>query len=221
MTESNTRSPLPSRSGTSRKCRPSASSAAHSGDDVRSSSAYPSSTIGDEKVNTEVDEGGGTLRSMTGKPRKAGESVQLQRFRWLIMQLERSGHPAWGVDNLSQAELSRRTGLTKSYINSILHPDRGGNRDIGSSIVARMCDAMGLDVRYFYDKYDGERPFLVYLANKREERRFEGLAAEQRDIRAEFATLRAEFAERDARQARRIAELEAELAKSPRPRAIR
>jgi hypothetical protein len=76
-----------------------------------------------------------------------------------------------------------------------------------------MSDALGLDVRYFYDKYEGERPFPTYL--------FEGLAAEQRDIRAEVASMRADFAERDARQTRRIAELEGELAKSPRPRAIR
>jgi hypothetical protein len=84
-----------------------------------------------------------------------------------------------------------------------------------------MSDALGLDVRYFYDKYEGERPFPTYLSNKREERLFEGLAAEQRDIRAEVASMRADFAERDARQTRRIAELEGELAKSPRPRAIR
>lgn len=155
---------------------------------------------------------------MGGKTRAVGQSTQLQRARWLILQLETDGHPEWGKDDpkllksVGQAELARRTGLTTSYLNAIKHPQRSGNNDIGASKLAQMATGVGIEVDYFYDAYEGERPFALYLlSSKRSEKRIEAIADEQRAQRAEFAKLRQELAERDVRHAREVAALENEL----------
>jgi hypothetical protein len=80
-----------------------------------------------------------------------------------------------------------------------------------------MKDGMGLDPRYFYDDYEEERDYKIYLLDaKREEKRFEQLAQAQDSLRADFAKLRADLMERDAKHAREVAQLEAELAAARR-----
>jgi transcriptional regulator with XRE-family HTH domain len=155
----------------------------------------------------------------TGKRRRDAPSVQLQRFRWLILQMEQSGHPDWFDDDgkpmhrVTNAELARRTGLTTSYLNAIKHPDRSRNTDVGGAIIAQMCDRVGLDVDYFYEKYKEERPFHLYLLSaKREEKRAESILEAVQVMRADYAQLRREIAERDARHARDVERLERELA---------
>ena len=156
-----------------------------------------------------------------GKRRRDAPSVQLQRFRWLILQMEHTGHPEWTGDDgkplrkVSNAELARRTGLTTSYLNAIKHPERSRNTDIGAAIIAQMCDRVGLSERYFFEKYKEERPFQLYLLSaKRDERRIDGIAAAQQDLRAEFAQFRREYAEERAMHAREVERLEKELAEA-------
>jgi transcriptional regulator with XRE-family HTH domain len=164
---------------------------------------------GDESQNKSARAKGDTHR-MGGKPRKNGPTRELLRLRWLIMQLERDG--------IGQAELARRTGMTTSYVNAIRNPDRGRNSGIGAEIVRQMKDGLGLSEKYFFDDYDGERPYAMYLLDaKREERRIDTLSEEQSSLRADFAQLRAELAERDAAHSRELAALEAELAQARKP----
>lgn len=88
---------------------------------------------------------------------------------------------------------------------------------MGAEIVRKMKDGMGLDPRYFYDDYEEERDYKIYLLDaKREEKRFEQLAQAQDALRADFAKLRADLMERDAKHAREVAQLEAELASARR-----
>lgn len=146
---------------------------------------------------------------MGGKPRKDGPTREFQRLHWLVIQLERDG--------IGQAELARRTGMTTSYVNAIRNPDRGRNSGMGAEIVRKMKDGMGLDPRYFYDDYEDQRDYKIYLLDaKREEKRFEQLASAQDALRADFAKLRAELMERDAKHAREVAQLESELADARR-----
>lgn len=174
---------------------------------------------------TIIDARPATLSAMGGKIRAVGQSTQLQRARWLILQLETGGHPEWGRDDpkllkgVTQAELARRTGLTTSYLNAIKHPERSGNNDIGASKLALMAKGVGLEIAYFYDAYEGERPFPLYLLSaKRSEKRIEAIVDEQRAQRIEFAKLRQELAERDVRHAREVAALENELGQARRRR---
>ena len=182
---------------------------------VEDSSPCTSSTTVETKVNTTMAAECGTIRLMATTRSRKEESVQLKRFRTVILQLERFGHPEWGLSKVGPSELARRTGLTTSYLDAIKHADRGGNKDVGGAVLAKMCDGMGLDIRYFFEKFSEERPFTLYLLSaKRDERRIDSFAKELREMRAEFANVRAEFAERDAKKERQIAVLEAELAEA-------
>lgn len=88
---------------------------------------------------------------------------------------------------------------------------------MGAEIVRKMKDGMGLDPRYFYDDYEEQRDYKIYLLDaKREERRYEQLAQAQSALRADFAKLRAELLERDAKHAREVVSLEDELAAARR-----
>ena len=144
---------------------------------------------------------------MRGKARKDTPTRELQRFRWLIVQLQKKG--------ITQAELARRTGMTTSYVNAIRNSDRGRNSGIGAEIVRKMKDGLRLSEKYFFDDYDGERPFEMYLLDaKREEKQIERVMTEQSAVRADVAKLRAEIADRDALHYRHVATLEAQLAET-------
>lgn len=118
---------------------------------------------------------------------------------WLIIQLEKKG--------IGQAEICRRTGMTTSYVNALRNPQRGRNSGIGAEIVRLMKDGMGLDPRFFYDDYEGERPYEIYLLDaRREEKRVEELAKSVSSMRSELASMRAELAARDAKHAQELAD---------------
>ena len=164
---------------------------------------------------------------MPGKERRDAPSTQLMRFRALILQMEKSGHPNWRdeqglpLEKVSQAELARRTGLTSSYLNSIKYPDRSRNTDIGAAKVAQLCDRVGLDVRYFYDGYEGERPFVIYLLDrKREQNQAEATEKAIADLRSEFlgalSDIRTDMNQREQAHADQVASLEKELAEANR-----
>jgi hypothetical protein len=116
-------------------------------------------------------------RAMAGKPRKDEPSVQLVRLKYLILQLIREPHSDWKdeygsqLTSVKRAEVARRIGLTETHANAICNPETRRNMDVGASILARVSDRVGLDVRYFYDGYTGERPYKLYLlAHKREQK---------------------------------------------------
>jgi transcriptional regulator with XRE-family HTH domain len=91
--------------------------------------------------------------------------------------MEKRGHPGWKDEqgepllHVSNAEFSRRTGIPTSYLNAIKHPERSGNADIGAAKLALVADGVGIDIRFFFDGYKGERDFMIYLlAHKREQK---------------------------------------------------
>lgn len=130
------------------------------------------------KVNALVRVPTSTIaRAMAGKPRKDEPSVQLTRLKYLILQLVRDPHPDWKdedgtrLTHVSQSEVARRIGLTGTHASAIVNPETRRTMDVGASILARVSDRVGLDVRYFYDGYSGERPYKLYLlAHKREQK---------------------------------------------------
>jgi transcriptional regulator with XRE-family HTH domain len=156
---------------------------------------------------------------MSGKPRRHVPTREGQRFSWLILQLEQKG--------LSQAEICRRTGIAPSHLNQLRNIERGSRSGIGAEIVRKVKDGLGIDPAYFFDDYEGQKPFELYsLSAKRDENRVaaieKGLAEDQRQVAtlqtelaklrelvvaqgAELATTRAE--RREATRARANAEL--------------
>jgi transcriptional regulator with XRE-family HTH domain len=186
--------------------------------------AWPESTlVADNQSTSIVEEADAKLVSrMPGKERRDAPSTQLMRFRALILQMEKGGHPNWRdehglpLEKVTQAELSRRTGLTSSYLNSIKYPDRSRNTDIGAAKVAQLCDRVGLDVRYFYDGYEGERPYVIYLLDrKREQNQADATEKAIADLRSEFRgaldAFRSDVSHREQDQAAQIASLERQL----------
>lgn len=134
-----------------------------------------------------------------GKQRRDTPTREGLRFHWLIHQLERKG--------VNGAELARRTGVRESHINGFKNIETSRRTGIGAEMIRRMKDGVGLDPRYFFDDYEGERPHELYLLDaKREERRHEELMAKlsqisqrQLDIEVKLAQLAAQDARRDSR----------------------
>ena len=193
--------------------------------DVTTLPALPKSTGVDVNSSTSFVEARGekVRASMSGKERRDEPSLQLMRFRWLILQMDKSGHPQWKdehglvLEKVSQAELARRTRLTTSYLNSIKYPDRSRNTDIGAAKIAQLCRGVGLDVRYFYDEYVGERPYVIYLLDrKREQNQAEATEKAISDLRGEFLgaieDLRSDMKRREQAHSDQVAALEKELA---------
>jgi transcriptional regulator with XRE-family HTH domain len=166
---------------------------------------------------------------MPERQRHNGPSTQLQRAKWLVLQLERRGHPEWKDENgdpirhASQAEIARRTGLTTSYLNAIKYPERSGNADIGSGRLAKLAEGVGIDIRFFFDRYEGERDFMTYLPSALERRIADNaIKSEVSALRTEFRTemtrmdgrLRVEIAELHANHAREVDALRKKLVKA-------
>ena len=185
-----------------------------------------STTVAAQTSTSIVDPSGEKLRRrMPGKERRDQPSPQLMRLRALILQMEETGHPQWRdeqghvLKKVSQAELARRTGLTPSYLNSIKYPDRSRNTDVGAAILAQLCEGVGLDVRYFYDGYEGVRPFVIYLLDKKREEN-QAVATERAisELRSEFMAVMGSFREemrhREALHDAQVASLETELARA-------
>lgn len=144
-----------------------------------------------------IDDSQLRIGRMSGRTRGDGPSVQLMRLRSLILQMEKRGHPGWKDENddplthVSNAEFSRRTGIPTSYLNAIKHPERSGNSDIGAAKLAQVAEGAGLDIRYFFDGYKGERDFVIYLlAHKREQKQAdEATQAELAKLRSEMVSM--------------------------------
>lgn len=196
------------------------------GPDVQQPACLRSTVVSGQQSTGIVDVRDAKIRTrMPGKERRDGPSIQLKRFRALILQMEKIGHPQWRDDQglplekVTQAELARRTGLTPSYLNSIKYPERSRNTDIGAAIVAKLCKRVGLDVRYFYDEYEEERPYVIYLLDKkREQNQADALEKAIGGLRAEFGSalsdIRSEMHHREQAHAAQVATLERELAEA-------
>ena len=114
---------------------------------------------------------------MSGKPRRHTPTREGQRFSWLVLQLERKG--------FSQAEICRQTGISTTHLNQLRNIERGSRSGIGAEIVRKVKDGLQIDPAYFYDDYEGEKPYELFLLSaKRDEKRVSalesGLAETQR-----------------------------------------
>lgn len=123
---------------------------------------------------------------MAGKPRRHTLTREGQRFSWLVVQLEREG--------LSQAEICRRTGISTTHLNQLRNIERGSRSGIGAEIVRKVKDGLQIDPAYFFDDYEGEKPFQLFLLSaKRDEKRVsaleDGLAAAQRTAASQAVEL--------------------------------
>lgn len=123
---------------------------------------------------------------MAGKPRRDTPTREGQRFSWLVLQLEREG--------LSQAEICRRTGISTTHLNQLRNIERGGRSGIGAEIVRKVKDGLQIDPAYFFDDYEGEKPFQLFLLSaKRDEKRVsaleDGLASAQRTAASQAVEL--------------------------------
>lgn len=123
---------------------------------------------------------------MAGKPRRDTPTREGQRFSWLVLQLEREG--------LSQAEICRRTGISTTHLNQLRNIERGGRSGIGAEIVRKVKDGLHIDPAYFFDDYEGEKPFQLFLLSaKRDEKRVsaleDGLASTQRTAASQAVEL--------------------------------
>lgn len=123
---------------------------------------------------------------MAGKPRRDTPTREGQRFSWLILQLERKG--------LSQAEIGRRTGISPTHLNQLRNIERGGRSGIGAEIVRKVKDGLHIDPAYFFEDYEGEKPYELFLLSaKRDEKRVaaleDGLAEAQRIAAAQAVEL--------------------------------
>lgn len=97
---------------------------------------------------------------------------------------------------MSQAEISRRTGIGQTHINAIRNMETVGARGIGAHIVRLVRDGLGISTDYFYDDYEGEADHKVYqLSKKREERRFSAIEQEQAQVRRELADMGSKLAD--------------------------
>jgi len=164
---------------------------------------------------------------MTGRRRRDSPSTQLLRAQYLINQLEKNGHPEWKdeygqeLTSVSQAELSRRTGVNPSYLSAIKHPEIRRNTDVGGANLAKLAKGVGIDVRYFFDTYEGERIFMTYLLSRyREGRQFDAAIKTELDklrqeMRVELDAIRSGAGEVDALTAE-LAQLRAENARLKR-----
>lgn len=152
--------------------------------------------------------GAGDTRRMVGRKRRHSPTVHGWRFHWLITQLEKKG--------VTQSELARRTGLGVTYINAYRNIESTGVSGISAETVQTMRDRMGLDPRYFFDPYEGERPHEMYLLDAKREA---VQLAQYRQELSEIARRLAESERRNADMERRLDERLAavEGAKTKRP----
>jgi transcriptional regulator with XRE-family HTH domain len=128
-----------------------------------SSSSSPGST--NILVDDEQQKNGAKKRdstSMVGRKRKASPTVHGWRLHWLIWQLKREG--------LAEAEIARRAGLGQTYINAYARIEETGVSGVSLDVAQKLCDALGMDGRYWLDRYKGERPYKLYLFDAEKQR---------------------------------------------------
>ena len=139
---------------------------------------------------------------MPGRKRKATPTIHGWRLHWLIWQLKREG--------LAEAEIARRAGLGQTYINAYARIEETGVSGVSLDVAQKLCDALGMDGRYWLDRYKGERPYRLYLFDA-EKQRLENERLEQK---------LSEMTQAAARSDDRIAKLEQEIAEMRSPARI-
>lgn len=74
--------------------------------------------------------------------------------------------------------------------------ETAGARGIGASIVRQVRDGVRVHPNYFFDDYEGERPYKMYLLTAvRDERRVSAIEDEVAKMRRELADVHASLAE--------------------------
>lgn len=169
---------------------------------ARSPSSSDSTNI---LIDVEQQKNGGKKRdapSMVGRKRKPNPTIHGWRLHWFIEQVKRE-------EGLSEAEIARRAGLGQTYINAYARIEETGVSGVSLDVAQKLCDAFGMDGRYWLDRYKGERPYKLYLFDAQKQR-IENERLEQRLQEMTSAASRSE---------QRIAKLEQELAamSSPEP----
>ena len=111
--------------------------------------------------------------------------------------------------------MCRRTGISATHLNQLRNIERGSRSGIGAEIVRKVKDGLQIDPAYFFDDYEGEKPFQLFLLSaKRDEKRVsaieEGLATAQR-VAADQAV---KLAQLEALVLRQAQELDRAKAKS-------
>lgn len=124
-----------------------------------------------------------------GKPRKDQLSREAMRFGWLVSQLERDG--------ISQSEMARRMTdagrhygtIDATYINKIKNAGvKGIGKGIGADIIRMVKDGLKVDPAYFYDDYDGQKPYQLYsISAKRDEKRVTAIESELAELKKQLA----------------------------------
>lgn len=146
--------------------------------------------------------------SVAGKPKLTTPTREAQRLAWLVIQFEREG--------MSQAEFCRRTGIHAPYLNAIRNMETAGARGIGASIVRQVRDGLRVHPNYFFDDYEGERPYKMYLLTAiRDEKRVSAIEDEMAKMRRDLAGVQQSLAENATLKAR-LYDLELENARLTR-----
>lgn len=129
-----------------------------------------------------------------------------ERFHWLLNQLWNGGR---GVE---QKQISKATGLSRSYINTWIRIKEDGNAGrtgFGTEIIRRVRDGLKISPDYFFDDYEGQADHRLYLLSaKRDEVRMAAVETKQAQFASELASIRAALAEKDGIIYRQAAELE-------------
>jgi transcriptional regulator with XRE-family HTH domain len=109
--------------------------------------------------------------------KRGGTSLYARRFHNLLVQLERKG--------MSQAEISRRTGLSQGYLSKWRWPENNSLQDIGSVTIERVIKGLRIRGGFFTDEYpeSEERPFELYsFENALKERQVDELVKQNEKL---------------------------------------
>lgn len=161
---------------------------------------------------------------MAGKERRDGPSDQLRRFRDVVTQIERDGHPEWDEEfnrRPTQAGIAKRTKFKPAYLSALLGRGQARHSDIGAAKLGLFAAGVGVDIRYFYLRYERELPFRDWLLSTQRVESQTPKATPTTSLpsdslsklRAEF---RAELAKQSRQQARELAALKSEVKRTKR-----
>lgn len=131
-----------------------------------------------------------------GKKTRYELSREGERFHWLLNQLWNGGR------GLEQKQISKATGLSRSYLNTWIHikdDSNAGRTGFGTEIIRRVKDGLKISPDYFFDDYEGQADHRLYLLSaKRDEVRMAAVETKQAQFASELAQIRAALAEKDA-----------------------
>lgn len=81
-------------------------------------------------------------------------STAIQRMAWLIEQLSKES---------SLADVARKTGIEASWLSKVRNYETVGLTAVSSDVIEKLRDSLRLNPAYFFDKYEGERPYKTFL----------------------------------------------------------